>query len=68
VLKKQEGETSLHPLVQPLMHEFEDVFPSDLTRGFPLIRGIEHQLDLLTRASLPNKVAYKCNSIETKEL
>ena len=29
VLQKGEGETPVHPLAQPLIHEFKDVFPDD---------------------------------------
>jgi len=29
VLEKGEEETPLYPLAQPLIHEFEDVFPID---------------------------------------
>jgi len=55
VMKKGEGETPFHPLAQPLVHKFEDVFPNDLCPSLPLIRGIEHQIDLLPRVSLQNK-------------
>ncbi|XP_074283873.1 uncharacterized protein LOC141608415 [Silene latifolia] len=51
-----------------LLKEFEDVFPDDLPSGLPPIRGIEHQIDLIPGASLPNKAAYRCNPTETKEL
>ena len=47
VLEKGEGETPLHPLAQPLIHEFNDVFPDDLPPELPLVRGIEHQINLL---------------------
>ena len=30
VLKKGEEQTPLHPLAQPFIHEFNDVFPNDL--------------------------------------
>jgi len=32
------------------------------------MRDIEHQIDLLSDAPLPNKPAYRCNSNESKEL
>jgi len=68
VVEKGEEETPLHPLTQPLIHEFMDVFPNDLPPGLPPIRRIEYQIDLLLGASLPNKAAYRCNLTETKEL
>ncbi|XP_042031074.1 uncharacterized protein LOC121777781 [Salvia splendens] len=48
--------------------EFEDVFPEELPNELPPIRGIEHQMDSLHGASLPNWPAYKANPNETKEL
>ena len=34
----------------------------------PPLRGIEHQIDFIQGASIPNKPAYKSNLEETKEL
>ncbi|XP_039688557.1 uncharacterized protein [Medicago truncatula] len=48
--------------------DYEDVFPIELPIGLPPIRGIEHQIDLIPGAPLPNKAAYRCNPEETKEL
>ena len=68
LLEKWEEEIPLHPLVQLIIQEYGDVFPSDLPLGLPPIKGIEHQIDLLPGASLLNKPAYRCNPTETKEL
>ena len=68
MLEKREEEITLHPLAQPLIHAFEDVFVADLPLGLPPIRGIEHQIHLLPGASLPNKLAYRCNLTKFKEL
>jgi len=32
------------------------------------LRGVKHHINLLLRVALSNKLAYKCNPIETKEL
>ncbi|XP_074278242.1 uncharacterized protein LOC141601835 [Silene latifolia] len=48
--------------------EFADVFLNDLPPGLPPLRGIEHQIDLIPGASLPNKAPYRCNPEETKEM
>jgi hypothetical protein len=45
-----------------------DVFPQDLPHGLPPIRGIEHQIDLIPGASLPNRMPYHTNPKETKEI
>ncbi|XP_010456773.1 PREDICTED: uncharacterized protein LOC104738271 [Camelina sativa] len=51
-----------------LLQDFEDVFPEDNPKGLPPIHGIKHQIDIVPRASLPNRPAYKTNIVETLEL
>ena len=36
--------------------------------GLPPIRGIEHQIDFVPGAPIPNRPAYRSNPEETKEL
>ncbi|XP_071905719.1 uncharacterized protein [Coffea arabica] len=48
--------------------EFEDIFPEDVPNGLPPLRGIEHQIDLILGAPLPNKPVYRMGPEETKEL
>ena len=43
------------------------MFPNDMPSGLPLIRGIEHQIDFVPGATIPNRSAYRSNSEETKE-
>jgi hypothetical protein len=50
-----------------LMQEFDDVFPEDIYNGLPPLRGIEHQIDLVPGASIPNRPTYRSNLEETKE-
>jgi hypothetical protein len=45
-----------------------NVFPSELPPSIPPLRGIDHKIDLVAGASLPNRVAYKANSEETMEI
>ena len=49
------------------MQEFEDVFPSELPPGLPPLRGIEHRIDLIPGAPLPNRAPYRTNPEKTKE-
>ncbi|CAN1763948.1 Transposon Ty3-G Gag-Pol polyprotein, partial [Linum perenne] len=51
-----------------LLQDFKDVFPKDIPSGLPPIRGIEHKIDLVPGASLPNKAVYQTNPEETKEI
>ncbi|XP_021730219.1 uncharacterized protein LOC110697176 [Chenopodium quinoa] len=55
-------------VLEPILREFDDVFPDELPPGLPPIRGIEHQIDLIPGAPLPNKTAYRSNPEETKEM
>jgi hypothetical protein len=51
-----------------LMKEFDDVLSKDIPSGLPPLKGIEHQIDLVLRASIPNRPACRSNPEETKEL
>ena len=64
---KQER-SKLDARITNLLEQFADVFPAELPVGLPPITGIEHQIDLIPGATLPNKPAYRANPEETKEL
>jgi hypothetical protein len=51
-----------------LLKEFQDVFPDELPHGLPPLRGIEHRIDLIPGAPLPNLAAYRTNLDEMKEI
>ena len=44
------------------------MFSNDVPSELPPIRGIEHQIDFMPGAIIPNRPAYWSNSKETKEL
>ncbi|KAG7564224.1 Retrotransposon gag domain [Arabidopsis suecica] len=54
--------------IKAIIKRFQDVFPEELPHGLPPIRGIEHQIDLIPGAQLPNRPAYRVNPTEAKEL
>ena len=58
----------LPPEVQPLLSEFKNVFPDDIPAGLPLVRDIQHCIDFLPGASIPNKPAYRMNPKDFSEL
>jgi hypothetical protein len=60
--------TPLPRAITNLLQEFMDVFPAEIPPGLPPLRGIEHQIDLIPGASLPNRAAYRTNPKETKEI
>ncbi|KAL2243043.1 UNVERIFIED_CONTAM: Transposon Ty3-G Gag-Pol polyprotein, partial [Sesamum indicum] len=47
---------------------YEDVFLDEMPPGLPPIRWIEHQIDFIPGASLPNRPAYHTNPEETREI
>nr|KYP36068.1 Transposon Ty3-G Gag-Pol polyprotein [Cajanus cajan] len=62
------GHETLPKGVKILLKEFDDLFPPEGPMGLPPLRGIEHQIDLVHEASLPNRPAYRTNPQETKEI
>jgi hypothetical protein len=44
-----------------LLKEFLDVFPGELPKSLSPIREIEHQINLVLGASLPNRPTFRCN-------
>jgi hypothetical protein len=51
-----------------LLQEFDDVFSDNTLSRLPPLRGIEHHIDFIPGASIPNRPAYKSNPKEIKEL
>jgi hypothetical protein len=60
--------TPLPRAITNILQEFKDVFPAEIPPGLPPLRGIEHQIDLIPDASLPNRATYRTNPEETKEI
>ncbi|GJS71411.1 putative CCCH-type zinc finger family protein [Tanacetum coccineum] len=54
--------------VLPLVNDFSDIFPDDIPAGLPLMREIQHCIDFVPGASIPNKPAYRMNPKEFAEL
>ncbi|XP_012487911.1 uncharacterized protein LOC105801125 [Gossypium raimondii] len=55
-------------IVESCTMEFQDVFPDEVPSGLPPLRGIEHQIDFVPGAVIPNRPVYRTNPEETKEL
>ncbi|KAK1628020.1 hypothetical protein QYE76_002335 [Lolium multiflorum] len=60
--------TNIPSSLLSLLKEFQDVFPDELPHGLPPLRGIEHHIDLIPGAPLPNRAAYRTNPEDTKEI
>ena len=65
-LNLDETNQSLPSLAVSLLQEFKDVFPEEMPNELPPIRDIEHQIDFMPRAAIPNRPAYRSNPKETK--
>ena len=60
--------TNSLPSVVDLLQVYEDLFEDEIPNRLPPKRGIEHQIDFIPRASIPNRPAYRTNPVETKEI
>ena len=67
-LNTNELDLVLPSSVVSLLQEYEDVFPEETPHELPPFRGIEHQIDFMPSATIPNQPAYRSNPEETKEL
>jgi hypothetical protein len=57
-LNLDETNQSIPSLTVSLFQEFEDVFLEEMSSGLSPIRGIEHQIDFVLEAIIPNRLAY----------
>ena len=54
--------------IASLLKSFKDAFPKDLSDRLPPMRNIQHVIDLVLRATLPNLSYYHLNPTEHVEL
>ena len=54
--------------VANLLEEFPDIVLDNVLDGLPPVWKISHQMDLIPRASFPNKAAHKMTPAKSEEL
>ena len=64
----KEGSSKIPLEVSDLLSEFADIIFDNVVEGLPLVRQISHQIDLIARASFPNKVAHRMTPTKIEEL
>jgi len=60
----KESHETIIPEVAPIIMDFADVFPNDLPDQLPPMRNIQHAIDLVPGATLPNLPHYQMNPME----
>nr|CAD1832771.1 unnamed protein product [Ananas comosus var. bracteatus] len=68
LVEENKIENTIPPIIVPLIHEFKDVIPEEIPTGLPPMREIQHCIDLVPGAAIPNKAAYRMNPKENEEL
>ena len=67
----KDGKTEVEevPLeVADLLEEFPNIVSDNVPNGLPLVWKINHQMNLIPRASFPKKATHKMRPVESEEL
>ena len=67
-LEESEHPCPTHPMANALLKLYSHVFPDEIPPGLPPKSTIQHHIDLVPGAILPNKPAYRMNLKETMEI
>ena len=54
--------------IQDMLNDYNDIIVDNFLDDLPPVRSINHHIDLILGATLPNKVAYKMTPIENEEI
>ncbi|XP_022553253.1 uncharacterized protein LOC111203620 [Brassica napus] len=65
---KPEQGVVIPPEFTPVINEFQALFTEDLPAGLPPLRDLQHHIDLVPNATLPNRAHYRMSPEEHEEL
>ena len=68
VVKQQQQNGEVPDSVRELIEEFGNVFPNELPPELSPLRDIQHQIDLVSGAALPNRLHFRMSPKEHVEL
>ena len=68
VMEENEEKLKIPSIMQLILEEFHDIVVEEIPLSLPPWRDIQHCIDFIPRAVLPNKAAYRMNPKENEEL
>ena len=67
VISEASNEKVLEEIIE-FLNKYKDIVAEDIPDGLPPVRSISHCMDLIPRASLPNKAPYRLTFTKNEEL
>ena len=67
VQKGKKEDLTIPPEAATVLEEYSDVILEELPNGLPPKRDIQHHIDLIRGASLPNQAAYRMSPTQHAE-
>ena len=68
ILEENIARNEVPPILKPLLKEFQDVILDEIPSGLPPMREIQHHINFVSGASIPNKATYLMSPKEHEEL